>query len=359
MNKKIIFTTGGTGGHIFPAINLMKFFSKKGNKILLITDKRGKNFVDKNSKYESMIIKVSSPTNKNFIKKIFSLIVIFSAILKSILIIKKEKPNLIFGFGGYVSFPISFASKFFKIPLVIYENNSTLGRANKKLAPIAKKILLGIKTPSNFIAKYQSKTICIGNILDEDIINYLTKSKKENNKIFSILVLGGSQGSEIFGQIIPPAIKMIKKKGFEIQINQQCVKDQKNSIINFYNKNDIKNNVFTFSNDILKMIALSDLAISRCGASATAELVQMKTPFIAVPLPQSIDNHQYLNAKHYNDKGYCWMMEQKNLSIINLFNLIISILNDKKKLENIRFNMKKNNSRDVYLKAENAVKEFI
>ena len=171
--------------------------------------------------------------------------------------------------------------------------------------------------------------------------------------------MGGSQGSEIFGQIIPPAIKMIKKKGFEIQINQQCVKDQKNSIINFYNKNDIKNNVFTFSNDILKMIALSDLAISRCGASATAELVQMKTPFIAVPLPQSIDNHQYLNAKHYNDKGYCWMMEQKNLSIINLFNLIISILNDKKKLENIRFNMKKNNSRDVYLKAENAVKEFI
>ena len=359
MNKKIIFTTGGTGGHIFPALNLMKFFSKDGNKILLVTDQRGQGFLDKHLKYESIIIKASSPTNKNFLKKLFSFIIIFFAILKSILIIKKEKPNLIFGFGGYVSFPISYASKFFKIPLVIYENNSVLGRANKKLSPIAKKILLGIKTPSNFIQRYQNKTFCIGNILSKDIINYLSEENNKNNKIFSILVLGGSQGAKAFGEIIPPVIKMIKDKGYEIQINQQCVKEQKDSIISFYNKNNIKNNIFTFSNNILQTIASSDLAISRCGASTAAELVEMKTPFIAIPLPESIDNHQYLNAKHYNDKGCCWIVEQKNFSITNLFNLIVSILNDKKKLEDIRFNMKKNNSRKVYLKAENAVKEFI
>ena len=357
MSKKIIFTTGGTGGHIFPAINLMKFFSKKGNEVLLVTDQRGKSFIDKYSKQESIIIKTSSPTNKNFIKKIFSYMIIFFAILKSVLIIIKEKPNLIIGFGGYVSFPISFTSKFFKIPLVIYENNSTFGRANKKLLPIAKKILLGIKTSENFIEKYQNKTFCIGNILSEDIIDYSVI--ENNNASFSILVLGGSQGAEIFGQIIPPVAKMIKDKGYEIQINQQCVEDQKNSIIEFYNKNVIKNNIFTFSKDIFKTIASSDLAISRCGAVATAELVQMKTPFIAVPLPQSIDNHQYLNAKYYDDKDCCWLIEQKDFSITNLFNLLMSILKDKKKLEDIRLNMKKNNSRDVYLKAENAIKELI
>jgi len=358
MNKKIILTTGGTGGHIFPAINLMKFLSKKGNKILLVTDQRGKNFVDKYSKHESIIIKMSSPTKKNFFKKIFSYMIIFFAILKSILIIIREKPDLIIGFGGYVSFPISFTSKFFKIPLVIYENNYTLGRANKKLLPIAKKILLGIKTSANFIDKYQNKTFCIGNILSEDIIDYSIK-ENNNSEIFSILVLGGSQGAEIFGQIIPSVVKMIKDKGYEIQINQQCVENQKNSIIEFYSKNAIKNNIFTFSNDIFKMIASSDLAISRCGAAATAELVQMKTPFIAVPLPQSIDNHQYLNAKYYNDKGCCWLIEQKNFSITNLFNLLMSIMKDKKKLENIKLNMKKNNSVDVYSKVENAIKELI
>ena len=358
MSKKIIFTTGGTGGHIFPAINLMKFFSKKGNEILLVTDLRGKNFVDKHLKHESIIIKTSSPTNKNFFKKIFSYLIIFFAILKSILIIIKEKPNLIIGFGGYVSFPISFTSKFFKIPLVIYENNYSLGRANKKLLPIAKKILLGIKTTDNFIEKYKNKTLCIGNILSEDIIDYSIK-EKSNNESFSILVLGGSQGAEVFGQIIPSVVKMIKDKGYKIQINQQCVEDQKNSIIEFYSKNAIKNNIFTFSNDIFKMMASCDLAISRCGAAATAELVQMKTPFIAVPLPQSIDNHQYLNAKYYNDKGCCWLMEQKNFSITNLFNLLMSIFKDKKKLEDIRLNMKKNNSGDVYLKVENVIKELI
>ena len=356
MNKKIIFTTGGTGGHIFPAINLMKYFSEKGNKILLVTDQRGQEFLEKYSKHKSIIIKTSSPTNKNLIKKLFSFIIIFFAILKSILIIIKEKPNLIFGFGGYVSFPISYASKFFKVPLVIYESNSVLGRANKNLSPIAKKILLGIKTPENFAQKYQNKTFLIGNILNKDIMDHLNN---KNNKIFSILVLGGSQGAKIFGEIIPPVIKMIKDKGYEIQINQQCVKDQKDKIINFYNKNNIKNNVFTFSNNILRMIGSSDLAISRCGATTTAELVEIGTPFVAIPLPESIDNHQYLNAQHYDEKGCCWILEQKNFSIKNLFNLIVCILEDKKRLEDVRFNMKKINNSEVYSKVENTVKELI
>ena len=181
----------------------------------------------------------------------------------------------------------------------------------------------------------------------------------KNNKIFSILVLGGSQGAKIFGEIIPPVIKMIKDKGYEIQINQQCVKDQKDKIINFYNKNNIKNNVFTFSNNILRMIGSSDLAISRCGATTTAELVEIGTPFVAIPLPESIDNHQYLNAQHYDEKGCCWILEQKNFSIKNLFNLIVCILEDKKRLEDVRFNMKKINNSEVYSKVENTVKELI
>ena len=108
MNKKIIFTSGGTGGHIFPAINLMKYFSKKGNKVLLVTDNRGKNFISNYSTHRSKIINTASPTNKNFFNKIISYIKILFAILKSAMIILKEKPNLIFGCGGYVSFPISF-----------------------------------------------------------------------------------------------------------------------------------------------------------------------------------------------------------------------------------------------------------
>jgi UDP-N-acetylglucosamine--N-acetylmuramyl-(pentapeptide) pyrophosphoryl-undecaprenol N-acetylglucosamine transferase len=258
-----------------------------------------------------------------------------------------------------VSFPISFSSRFYNTPLVIYENNLVLGRTNKNLLPLSKKLLLGTKISMNFPEKYKSKVYQVGNILREEIINYSVIRKKNSNKTFSILVLGGSQGAEVFGRIVPSTIKMLKDKGYTIGINQQCIKQQKNSLIEFYKKNNIKSNIFDFTNNILDLIESSDLAITRCGASTTAELVNTLTPFIAVPYPHSMDNHQYLNAKYYESKGCCWVIEQDKFSSTNLFNLILEIMKDKKKLENIRESMKKNDSKDVYDKVENAIKEFI
>ena len=111
--------------------------------------------------------------------------------------------------------------------------------------------------------------------------------------------------------------------------------------------------------NILKLISSSSLAITRCGASTTAELAHTLTPFIAVPLPNSIDNHQYLNAKYYENEGCCWLLEQDNFSTENLFNLIMETIKNKNKLENIRKNMKKNYNKNVYSNIENEIKEFI
>ena len=359
MTKKIIFSTGGTGGHIFPAINLMKHFFNNGHKVLLVTDVRGNNFIKNYSEFKSYILKSETLTNKNFFKKILSSLVIFYSIIRSIIILKKEKPDLIFGFGGYVSFPICFASKFFNIPLIIYENNMVLGRANKYLSSFSKKILLAKKITKNFPEKYKSKTYEVGSILNKNIINSSPFKGKNDKRKFSILVLGGSQGAEIFGRVIPTVVKMIKDAGYEIEINQQCTIGQKNSLIDFYKKNNIKNYVFEFEKNILKLVLSSSLAIARCGASTTAELVHTLTPFIAVPLPNSIDNHQYLNAKYYENEGCCWLLEQDNFSTENLFNLIMETIKNKNKLENIRKNMKKNYNKNVYSNIENEIKEFI
>ena len=359
MNKKIIFSAGGTGGHIFPAINLMKYLSKKGYKVILATDNRGSKFLKNYSNFNSYIINTSTPSHKNYIKKFFSFIMIFYSIVRSIFILKKEKPNLIIGFGGYVSFPISYSSKFYNIPLLIYENNLVLGRANKKLLKLSQKILLGLKTPINFPEKYKNKISKVGHILNNEIIAYPYVQKKYDDKKISILVLGGSQGAEVFGRIIPATIQMLKNLGYLIEITQQCTEIQKRSLIQFYNKNEIKNNIFSFSNNILDLISSSDLAISRCGASTSAELVNTFTPFVAVPYPHSMDNHQYLNAKHYEQEGCCWLLEEKNFNSINLFNLILSILKDKKNLEKAREMMKKNYSKDVYIKVTKEIEEFI
>ena len=359
MTKKIIFSTGGTGGHIFPAMNLMKHFFDKGYKVLLVTDARGNAFIRHHSEFQSYVLKAATLTNKNFFSQLLSFFVIFYSIIKSVIILKKEKPDLIFGFGGYVSFPISFASNFFNLPLIIYENNMVLGRTNKYLSLFSKKILVAKKIVVNFPKKYKHKTYEVGSILDKNIINYSISKKNDDQENFSILVLGGSQGAEIFGTIVPPVIKMVKDQGYKIKIIQQCILSQKNSIMDFYKKNSIENYVFEFDKNILDLILFSNLAITRCGASTTAELTHTLTPFIAVPLPNSIDNHQYLNAKYYENNGCCWLLEQENFNTKNLFNLIIETIKDKNKLENVRKNMKKKYNKDVYNDIENEIIEFI
>jgi len=358
MNKKIIFSSGGTGGHILPAVNLMKHFIIKGYEVTLVTDHKGSGFIKNNEKIKTYIIKAETVTKKNIFKKILSLIVIFFSIFKSILILKKEKADIVISFGGYVSFPISLASFFFKIPLIAYENNLVLGRANKYLLPILNKIIISIQNPINFPNKYRKKIEIVGPILNKNIIDYKFK-KKELNKNFSILVLGGSQGAEVFGKVIPKTVSMLKQKGYEININQQCLKNQKKEITDFYIKNKIKNNVFEFDSNILNLILSTDLAIARCGASTTAELAHTCTPFIAIPYPYALDNHQLLNDKFYEKKKYCWLLEESSFNSSNLFHLIDEIIINKKNLENIRQNMKNNYSNQVYVNIENIVKDLI
>ena len=172
MIKKIIFTSGGTGGHIFPAINLMKHMKSKGYEVLLITDARGEKFTKNYSEIKSYVLNIISPSNKFSFHKLLYFLSIFSSIIKSISILKKEKPNLVIGFGGYASFPICFISKLFSIPLVIYENNMVLGRANRYLSSFCKKILVSHKVKNLFNINQINKTFEVGDILDKNIINY-------------------------------------------------------------------------------------------------------------------------------------------------------------------------------------------
>ena len=359
MKKKIIFSAGGTGGHILPAINLMKHFSEKGYDVALATDSRGKRYIDRYSDFKFYIINTATTTNKSYYKKFISIFAIFYSILKSFKIIKLEKPDLVFGLGGYASFPLCFTSKLINLPLFIYENNMVLGRANRYLSFFAKKILISNPNIKRISKKYKSKVNQVGPVINKNIINSSKDERIFDNEYFTILVLGGSQGAEVFGEIIPTVIKMIETKGYKININQQCTDNQKKTISDFYKKNKINNNVFEFDKDIYKLILSSNLAVTRCGASTTAELVYANTPFIAVPLPNSIDDHQYLNAKYYEEKGCCWLLKQNNFNIENLFNLIIEIIKNKSKLKKTYINMKKNNDKNIYNNIENLIKNFI
>ena len=227
------------------------------------------------------------------------------------------------------------------------------------MLPFVNKILLAPDSIRNFPEKYNKKIDRVGHIIREDILNYELHNKRKINEKFSILVLGGSQGTEIFGTVIPETIKKIYNVGYNIKINHHCIKKHIQPLKNFYTENNIDSNVFEFTENILKYILESDIVISRCGASTTAELIHTNTPFIAVPYPYASDNHQYLNAKYYENKGYCWLLEQNHFNDETLFNLVIKILKDKNKLEIIKTNMKNNSFKFTNQKIENAIRNLL
>ena len=153
---KILIAVGGTGGHVFPGCHLANHLKNEKYEIKLITDKRGFKYSKKFNNLNISILPSSPLRLKNIFSLLFSLLIIFFSIIISFFFLVFNRPSIIFGMGGYASFPLCLAATVLKIKFVIYENNLIIGKANKYLLPFAKKILVNIlkkKTIKKVIAK--------------------------------------------------------------------------------------------------------------------------------------------------------------------------------------------------------------
>ena len=137
-NKRILIATGGTGGHIFPSLSLADSL-KKNHEVEIITDKRGLRYLTNYKKINIRIINTGTIFNKNIFKVFLGLIKVIFSFITSCFVMINNRPKLIIGMGGYSSFPVCVAGYCLRIPVLIYENNLVVGRANKFLFPIAKK----------------------------------------------------------------------------------------------------------------------------------------------------------------------------------------------------------------------------
>ncbi len=343
-NKNIIIATGGTGGHIFPAVSLAYNLNKIGFCSILTTDVRGLKFIGNKISKNTIVINSSSLNKK---KKIISIFKILLATIKSLFLLFKNKPKFIFGMGGYASFPVCLAGIILRIPIIIYENNLSIGKANRYLAPFAKRIFVSYKDIDGINEKHKDKIIIIGNILRENIINNSKANVDKNNNDLNILVLGGSQAAKIFAELLPDIFIKCKKNNIDFKVYQQCLNEQKLNLQNKYETNNINYELFSFTFDILKYYNLSNLVITRAGSSALAELLNCKIPIISIPLPSSSENHQFKNAKYFMENGLGIMVEEKNINN-ELFDLLQSIHKDKSRLNLIKTNQKKHSDKDVF-----------
>ena len=356
--NKALIAVGGTGGHVFPGCNLAKHLKERNFKVELVTDKRGNNYLKNYQNYNISLLPSSPIETKNIFTLFSSSFLIFYSLLRSIIFLILNRPSIIFGMGGYSSFTICVAASLLKIRYIIYENNLIIGKANKYLLPLSKKILVSHKEIEGIPKKYENKKIVIGNIIKKEIIDFSSKKiLGTDSKKINILVLGGSQAAQVFAETLPNIFLECLGQGVSLKIYQQCLPSQNEKLKKFYEQKGIESEIFNFCDDLREYFSKVNLAITRSGSSMLAELTNAKIPFISVPLPSSADGHQFKNAMFYQSKNLSFLIKEKDLND-KLSNLIIKIDENNSLLEGIVKNQRQHSDKNVYKNIDQVLKSI-
>ena len=337
-NKNIMIVTGGTGGHIYPALTLGKYLNKKFSNVSFITDLRGK----KNENLANLhpkIINVKGFVGKSYFQKIISILLMLVSLLRVLVFLKSKKPDIVLGFGSYVQVPVILAAKILKINIILHEGNLILGKANKYFWKFAK-----VRTSAFNIINSSNDFKVTGMPVRPEIEGLFTRNYKnsQNSKKFNILILGGSLGALVLSKNICEQIchlpTKIKKK---LHIMHQSKMEDIDYINNTYLKNKVSSEVNTYFSDIHNKLKKATLVICRAGASTISENLIAGLPAIYVPLSNSADNHQNYNADMIKKNKAGWMMLEDEVSGPQFLKLLKKLVSSGKLLEKISINCKK------------------
>ena len=341
MKSKILISTGGSGGHVIPAITMHDHL-KENYEILISSDVRGLKYLD-DKFYKTLIIDI--PKLNNFILLPFSILKVIFLTLKSLILLKKEAIQILISTGGYMSLPLCIAARILNIKIYLLEPNMVIGRANKFFLKFCKKIICYAENIIGFPKEYKYKLKITNPLIRK---KYYNKKLKENdNEKFTLIIIGGSQGAQIFDKILHQSIINVSKiKSLKVihQTNQKNI----DVIKNLYLENNIDSSVFSFDQNLNLLIDQADLCITRAGASSLAEISFSRKPFIAIPLPSSKDNHQLENANYYKNKGCCWVVDQINFDKIKFEDLLLNILSNKNEILLKKNNLEKLNYQNTW-----------
>ena len=334
--KKIIISTGGTGGHVIPAQVLYDYLISE-NEIIITSDKRGSNFLNK-KKYNTKQIDVPK-LKKNIIRFIPFLFAYTLSIVKSYFFLKKNKTKIIISTGGYMSVPICLAARILNLRIFLFEPNLVIGRANLFLLNYCEKILTYNKKIKNLPKEMGYKNFVLNPLISKNIVSSKNKPKKKS-KIFTILIIGGSQGARSFDSLFNNDIVRLSRR-FKIKIIHQTNKENIKSLKKFYYLENIDSEVFSYSNKLYKKIQTCEFVITRSGASTINELVFLKAPFLAIPYPFAKDDHQFYNADYYVKKNLGWLIREDEIKQNFLYKFIMNLIKNKSLLIQKKKNMHK------------------
>ncbi len=340
MKKKVLISTGGSGGHVIPAITIYNHL-KNDHRTLISTDVRGLSYLDKN--YNTVVI--NTPKLNNYFLLPFSFIKILFLTIKSSYLLKKNSISILISTGGYMSLPLCLAAKILGIKIFLIEPNMVLGRANKFFLNFSRKLICYSKNLINLPSGINNKLTTIKPLIRKEY--YETSMYQKNNNLFTIIIIGGSQGAKIFDELLNKSFLNVARQA-SIKIIHQTSKKNINFLKDFYFQNNIESRVFSFDHNLSQVLKQGDLCITRAGASSLAEISFLNIPFIAIPLPSSKDNHQYENAKYYEEQDCCWIIEQKNFDDQKFEKFLLKLINKSQDYMTKKNNLQKLNYQNTW-----------
>ena len=355
---KYIISAGGTGGHIYPALSIIDKIKEedKQAEILYIgtTDRMEKDIVP-NLGIEYYGIQMNGLGKS--IKKICGFVFnTLTGIKKCKKIMKKFKPDVVIGVGGYITVPVVLAAKDLKIKVVLHEQNSIPGKANIRLSKYADTVCISMENSRKY---FNHKNIVLtGNPRSEEIL----KVKKGNKKDYElkitkklVLITMGSLGASTINQKIINMLPELENKNYEVLL-VTGKKDYENVMTNQFPTN-IK--VVPYIEKMGEVLKYTDLIITRAGATIIAEITALGLPAILIPSPYVANNHQVINAKDLEEKGAAYIEYEDKFDSKELINKIDEIINDSKVYHKMSDASKKIGIPDSATKIYNEIKKLI
>ncbi|MFN5745181.1 MAG: undecaprenyldiphospho-muramoylpentapeptide beta-N-acetylglucosaminyltransferase [Methylococcaceae bacterium] len=321
MGKRVMILAGGTGGHVYPALAVAQRLLAQGHEVIWMGTRRGLEArVVPAAAIAIEWLSVSGVRGKGWRSKLHAPFMLLKALTQAASILRRVRPDVVLGMGGFVSGPGGLMARVLGIPLILHEQNRVPGTTNRLLARWANGVLEAF--PGSFPSATGAR--CTGNPLRDEIAALALRPPREPaDEPLKILIVGGSLGAQVLNRTLPPALAVI---GQPCLIRHQTGEAMRKETEALYAEAGLEAKVDAFVEDMAAAYAWADLAVCRSGAMTVSELAAAGLPAILVPYPHAIDDHQTANAKYLADAGAAVVMAQSELTSQTLARTIKNVL---------------------------------
>lgn len=311
--KIALVMAGGTGGHIFPGLAVAEGLRAQGWQVHWLGVPGGmEEGLVKPKGFAFEGISFGGLRGKGLTTKLLLPWRLMKAFYAASRVIRRVKPDVLVGFGGYITFPGGMMGVLSGKPLVLHEQNSIAGLANKVLAKFAKRVFLafpGALPHGKFI----------GNPLRAEFLMQQTPQERYESRsgVLKLLVVGGSLGAQALNEIVPRALALIAPESRPQTVHQSGAQ-QIDTLRKNYQEAGVEAELTPFIENTAQAYAKADVVIARAGASTVTELAAVGVPALFVPFPHAVDDHQTTNAQFLVGAGAAWLVQQKDLEVEKL-----------------------------------------